>query len=103
MASAVIQTGGKQYRIAEGETVRLPKLDGKPGDSVTFSEVLLVSGDSPKIGKPLVSGASVSGEIVSQGLDNKIIVFKFKRRKRYRKKQGHRQQFTEVKITKVAS
>ncbi len=101
MADAVIRTGGKQYRVAEGDLVRVEKLDGAAGDKVSFDEVLFLGGDSPKFGSPLVSGAKVSGEIVSQGRGEKIIIFKFKRRKKYRRKQGHRQSFTAVKITEV--
>ena len=101
MAHAVIKTGGKQYRVAEGETIQVEKLAGNPGDKIEFGEVLLFSGDTPKIGKPLVEGAKVEGEIVSQGRGEKLIVFKFRRRKRYRRKAGHRQSFTAVRITSV--
>ncbi|HZO16513.1 MAG TPA: 50S ribosomal protein L21 [Polyangiaceae bacterium] len=101
---AVIKTGGKQYRVAEGDTLQVEKIAGKPGDAVTFDQVLLVGGtDSAKIGKPLVSGAKVKAEIVAHGRGEKIIVFKLKRRKNYRKKQGHRQPYTQVKITGIAS
>ncbi len=101
MAHAVIRTGGKQYRVTQGDLVRIEKIEGAAGDKVTFDEVLFLGGDSPKFGSPLVSGAKVSGEIVSQGRGEKIIIFKFKRRKKYRRKQGHRQSFTAVKITEV--
>ena len=101
---AVIKTGGKQYRVAEGDTLQVEKIAGKPGDAVTFDQVLLVGGtDSAKIGKPLVSGAKVKAEIVAHGRGEKIIVFKLKRRKNFRKKQGHRQPYTQVKITGIAS
>ncbi len=103
MAHAVIRTGGKQYRVAEGDVIRVEKLDGDKGGKVSFDEVLMVSGDSPKIGKPLVSGAKVEGEIVTQDRGEKIVVFKFKRRKNYRRKQGHRQSFTAVKITGISA
>ena len=98
---AVIRTGGKQYRVSEGQTLRVEKLTGKLGDKVTFSEVLFVGGDSPKIGQPLVSGASVAAEITGAGRGEKIVIFKFRRRKNYRRKQGHRQHYTRVKIESI--
>src|SRR6478609_231288 len=101
MAHAVIRTGGKQYRVAQGDLIRIEKIDGAAGDKVKFDEVLFLGGDSPKFGSPLVSGAQVSGEIVSQDRGAKIIIFKFQRRKKSRRKQGHRQSFTAVKITEV--
>ena len=97
---AIIKTGGKQYRVTEGDTLRVEKLDAESG-SVTFDQVLLVGGDQVKIGKPLVAGASVSADVLRQGRAKKIIVFKKKRRKGYHKKQGHRQAYTEVKITQI--
>ncbi len=100
---AVIRTGGKQYRVAEGQKLRVEKLIGNAGDKVTFGEVLLVGGDAPKIGKPLVSGASVAAEITAQDRGKKIVVFKFKRRKNYRRKNGHRQPYTELKITGITA
>jgi large subunit ribosomal protein L21 len=99
---AVIKTGGKQYRVAEGQKVRVEKLAGAAGDKITFGEVLLVGGDSPKIGQPLVKGASVAAEITAQDRGKKIVVFKFKRRKNYRRKNGHRQPYTELKITGIS-
>jgi large subunit ribosomal protein L21 len=99
---AVIKTGGKQYRVAEGQKLRVEKLAGNAGDKVTFDEVLLVGGDAPKIGQPLVKGASVAAEIVGQDRGKKIVVFKFKRRKNYRRKNGHRQPYTELKITGIS-
>jgi large subunit ribosomal protein L21 len=101
MSHAVIRTGGKQYRVAQGDLLRIEKLEGAAGDKVTFDEVLFLGGDAPKFGSPLVKGAKVSGEIVSQGRGEKIIIFKFKRRKKYRRKSGHRQSYTSVKITEV--
>ncbi|OQX68215.1 MAG: 50S ribosomal protein L21 [Sorangiineae bacterium NIC37A_2] len=101
MANAVIRTGGKQYRVSPGDVLRIEKLDGSPGDRVTFEEVLFLGGDSPKFGAPLVSGAKVEGEIVAQGRGEKLVIFKFKRRKKHRRKNGHRQSFTAVKITEV--
>ncbi len=101
---AVIATGGKQYKIQEGEILRIEKLNGNVGDTVTFDQVLLVAdGENLTIGQPTVSGASVSARIVEQGKEKKILVFKYKRRKRYRRKQGHRQPFTAVKIDRIAS
>jgi large subunit ribosomal protein L21 len=99
---AVIKTGGKQYRVAEGQKLRVEKLTGNAGDKVTFDEVLLVGGDAPQIGQPLVKGASVAAEIVGQDRGKKIVVFKFKRRKNYRRKNGHRQPYTELKITGIS-
>jgi large subunit ribosomal protein L21 len=101
MAYAVIRSGGKQYRVAQGDTVQVELLPGSPGDKVKFDDVLMIGGDSPRFGSPLVSGASVEGEIVSQGRGPKLIVFKFRKRKRSRRKAGHRQGFTAVKITGV--
>lgn len=101
MANAVIRTGGKQYQVKEGDFVRIEKLAGEPGSKVTFDEVLMIGGDQPKFGSPLISGAKVEAEIVSQDRGDKLIVFKFRRRKRFRKKAGHRQYYTQVKITGV--
>jgi large subunit ribosomal protein L21 len=101
MANAVIRAGGRQYRVAEGDVLKLNKLSGNPGDKVEFGEVLVLGGDTPKFGKPTVQGAKVTAEIVRQGRGEKLVIFKFKRRKKYRRKQGHRQDFTEVKITGI--
>jgi large subunit ribosomal protein L21 len=98
---AVIRTGGKQYRVSEGQLLRVEKLPGGAGDKVTFGEVLLVGGDAPKVGRPLVQGASVAAEITAQDRGKKLIVFKFRRRKNYRRKNGHRQPYTELKITGI--
>jgi large subunit ribosomal protein L21 len=99
---AVIRTGGKQYRVSEGETLRVEKLAGSPGDDISFDEVLLVGGgDDTKVGQPTVKGAKVSATILAQDRDKKVVVFKMKRRKNYRRKQGHRQPYTEVKITGI--
>lgn len=102
MKTAVIRSLGKQYRVAEGQTLKVHKLAGNPGDAVEFSDVLLVGGDKPKLGKPTVKGIKVTAQIVRQDLGEKLVVFKFRRRKRYKRKNGHRQAFTEVKITEVA-
>lgn len=101
MAYAVIKSGGKQYRVSEGDTVRVDLLAGAAGDKITFDDVLMIGGDEPKFGAPKVAGASVEGEIVGEALGDKLVVFKFRRRKRSRKKAGHRQSLTAVKITKV--
>jgi large subunit ribosomal protein L21 len=98
---AVIRTGGKQYRVAEGQLLRVEKLPGGAGDKITFGEVLLLGGDAPKIGRPLVQGASVAAEITAQDRGKKLVVFKFRRRKNYRRKNGHRQPYTELKITGI--
>jgi large subunit ribosomal protein L21 len=98
---AVIKTGGKQYRVIEGQKLRVEKLVGTAGDKVTFSEVLLLGGDAPKIGQPLVKGAAVAAEITGQGRGPKLVVFKFRRRKNYRRKNGHRQPYTELRITGI--
>jgi len=101
---AVIQTGGKQYKVQPGDTVYLEKLPGQAGDSVEFGEVLLVADDQQvAVGRPHVEGAKVSGEIVRHGLGDKLIVYKFKRRKNYRRKTGHRQVYTAVKINDVSA
>ena len=101
---AVIQTGGKQYRVAEGETVKVEKLAGEPGGKVTFTDVLLVaSGADVKVGKPTVPGAKVLAEIVEQDRERKVIVFKYKRRKNFRKRQGHRQPYTALRITQITA
>jgi large subunit ribosomal protein L21 len=101
---AVIQTGGKQYRVEPGKTVVVEKLEGDKGASVTFDDVLLVSsgdGGNVTVGKPMVAGARVTGEIVEQGRGPKLIVFKLRRRKNYVRKNGHRQDLTAVKITAI--
>jgi large subunit ribosomal protein L21 len=99
MNYAIIRTGGKQYRVEPGQTLRVPSLLGEAGSQVTFHEVLLgADGNGVRTGVPTLSGATVTGEIVKHGLGEKIVVFKFKRRKNYARKQGHRQGFTEVKI-----
>jgi large subunit ribosomal protein L21 len=102
MTYAIFKAAGQQFRAGEGDTIRVPKLDGEPGAKVTFDEVLLsADGDKIKPGQPTVTGAKVVGEIVRHGKGEKVVVFKFKRRKNYRRKTGHRQQFTEIKIKSV--
>jgi large subunit ribosomal protein L21 len=100
---AVIRTGGKQYRVSQGDTLRIEKLPGDVGSSITFGEVLMLGGEKLSVGKPLIEGANVSAQIVAQDRAKKIIVFKMRRRKNYRRKNGHRQWFTEVKITGITA
>ena len=100
---AVIKTGGKQYRVSQGDRLRVEKLPGNVGDAVSFGEVLLVgSGDGVKVGAPLVSGAKVEAKIVAQDRAKKLVIFKFRRRKNYRRKSGHRQPFTALEITGIS-
>jgi len=99
---AVIKTGGKQYRVTEGQKLHVEKLTGNPGDKVTFNEVLMLGGDKLTIGQPMVKGARVEAEILGQDRGPKIVIFKFRRRKNYRRKQGHRQHYTQLKITGIA-
>jgi large subunit ribosomal protein L21 len=99
---AIVKTGGKQYRVVPGTLLRVEKLDGAVGEEVQFGEVLLLGrGSDAKVGTPLVPGAKVTGTITAQGRGPKLIVYKFKRRKNYRRKQGHRQAFTEVKVEDI--
>lgn len=99
---AVVETGGKQYRVAPGDELRVEHLDGQRGDDVVFERVLLVAGDGePRVGAPLVEGVKVTGKVVGQGRRKKIVVFKYKKRKRYRVKTGHRQHFTLVRIASI--
>ena len=101
---AIIQTGGKQYRVAEGDTLRVEKLQAEAGQQIRFTDVRLIGGgDDTKVGTPTVAGASVFAEVQEQGRGEKIVVFKMKRRKGYRVKNGHRQPFTEVRITGIAA
>ena len=98
---AVIRTGGKQYKVAKDDVLSVEKLDGDVGARLTFGEVLMLGGDSPKSGAPLVKGESVIGEIVEHGRGEKVVAFKKKRRKNTHRKRGHRQHFTKVKITEI--
>ena len=98
---AVMKTGGKQYKVAQGDKIRVEKLAGNVGDTITFDEILLVGGDSPKIGLPTVKGAKVEAKVIAQDRAKKIIVFKFRRRKNYRRKNGHRQPYTALEITGI--
>ena len=101
MAFAVIRTGGKQYRVEPGTLIRVEKIDGDVGTAVEFSEVLLAGGDAVRIGTPLVEGVTVRGEIVGHARDKKVLIFKKKRRKNYRRRRGHRQSLTTVKVTEI--
>lgn len=99
---AIIETGGKQYRVEEGDTIKIEKIEGEVGSTVTLGNILMVSKDEEiKVGSPLVQGAKATGEILDHGKEKKIVVFKHKRRKNYRKKQGHRQAYTSIKITGI--
>ncbi len=102
---AVIKTGGKQHRVKPGDIIKVEKLKGKPGDPVEFAEVLMVSDSDKgsKVGSPLVENAMVKGKILGHEKGEKIIVFKFKRKKGYRRKKGHRQVYTSVQITEIES
>jgi large subunit ribosomal protein L21 len=104
MAYAVIQTGGKQYRVAEGDVIEVEKLDFEAGAEAKFEDVLLVSnGDSLSIGAPLVKGAAVTAEVVEQDKADKVIAYKFKRRKGYHRTVGHRRQITRLKIKSITA
>lgn len=101
---AVIRTGGKQHRVEPGKSVRVEKLPGAVGDSVELPEVLLVAGEGEaRVGQPLVDGARAIGTITAQARAPKITIFKMKRRKNYRRKQGHRQAYTEIRVDKIES
>jgi large subunit ribosomal protein L21 len=101
---ALIQTGGKQYRVSPGEEVKIEKLPGKIGDQITFDKVLLTSdGETTNLGNPYLENTRVAGHITHHGRDKKIVVFKYKRRKGYRRKQGHRQDFSLIRIDTIES
>lgn len=99
---AVFRTGGKQFRAGPGERLRVPSLEAEAGEVVTFDDVLLLSdGETVKVGAPVVDGATVKAEVVAHGRGPKVIVFKRKRRKGYRRKQGHRQGYTEIRVDEI--
>ena len=98
---AIIATGGKQYKVSEGDVISIEKLGAEEGEKVTFNQVLAVSNDGLKVGSPTVDGASVEASVVRNGRARKVIVYKFKRKTGYHKKNGHRQSFTQVKIDKI--
>nr|HID58268.1 50S ribosomal protein L21 [Desulfobacterales bacterium] len=99
---AIIASGGKQYKVTEGETINLEKIPGEPGTPISFDRVLLLSdGENVKVGRPVLENVKVEGHILNQGRHKKIIVFKYKRRKGYRRKRGHRQYYTAIKIDRI--
>lgn len=101
---AVIKTGGKQYKVAEGQTLKIEKLKSEAGSEVVFDEVLMVSdGEDVKLGQPKVAGAKVTAKVVKNARARKIIILKYRPKKRYKKKQGHRQNYTEVQISKISA
>jgi large subunit ribosomal protein L21 len=107
MSSAIFRTGGQQYRVSAGDVLRLATIAGDAGQDVVFDEVLAVLGDPASggatLGQPLVQGAKVTAQIVRHARGEKLVIFKFRRRKRYKRKNGHRQNFTEVKITGISA
>jgi large subunit ribosomal protein L21 len=101
---AVVSTGGKQYKVQQGETLRIEKIPGDVGSPVTFDQVLMVGdGDNVRVGQPMLANAAVQAQIVEQDKAKKILVFKYKRRKRYRRKQGHRQPYTAIRIDGIVA
>ncbi len=98
---AIIATGGKQYTVSEGDVIRVEKLGVNAGDTVTFDQVLFVNNGEAKVGDPTVAGASVTASVIEEGKAKKVIVYKYKRKTGYHKKNGHRQLFTKVKIEKI--
>lgn len=99
---AIIQTGGKQYKVTEGSVLKVEKLDVQPGDRLTLDQVLMISDDNAvRIGNPLVPNAQVTAVVIEQGREKKVVVYKYKRRKNYRRKQGHRQPYTKIKVEKI--
>ena len=104
MTYAVIRSGGKQYTVREGDSLKVERLTGEPGESLEIADVLMVSdGDSITVGAPLVTGAKVMAEIVEHGKGEKIVIFKYKPKVRYRKRTGHRQQYTELAIKQIVT
>ena len=101
---AVIETGGKQYRVAEGDKVRVEKLDAEAGTSIAIAKVLMIAdGDQIRLGRPFVDGTTVTAEVTAHGRNDKVKIIKFRRRKHHMKRQGHRQWFTELKITGISA
>ncbi len=98
---AVLETGGKQYKVSQGDVISVEKLNAKPGEKVELNKVLMIGGEKTVIGNPVVKSAKVIGEVVKQDRADKVIVFKMKRRKNYRRTRGHRQSFTSLKITSI--
>ncbi|MBQ6582742.1 MAG: 50S ribosomal protein L21 [Mogibacterium sp.] len=100
---AIIKTGGKQYRVQENDVFKIEKIQAEPGDTVTFDEVMAVGGESLTVGAPYVAGAAVQAEVLEQGKNDKVIIYKYKAKKDYRRKNGHRQPYTLVKVTGIVS
>jgi large subunit ribosomal protein L21 len=100
---AIFETGGKQYKASKGDIVFVEKLDGEPGKLVSFDALVVADGDDIKIGTPIVEGAKVRAKIVEHGKEKKVVMFKYKPKRNYRKKQGHRQPFTKIRITSVGA
>lgn len=98
---AIIQTGGKQYKVSEGDQIVVEKIDGDVDSEVVLDKVLSIIGDNVKVGKPFIDGAKVTAKIVEHGKEKKILVFKYKAKSNYRKRQGHRQPYTKLSITKI--
>lgn len=98
---AIIATGGKQYKVSEGDIITIEKLGVEAGETVTFDQVLAVNNGSLKVGEPTVAGATVTASVIKEGRGKKVIVYKYKRKSGYHKKNGHRQAFTQVKIEKI--
>ena len=98
---AIIETGGKQYKVAQGDVIFIEKIEAEAGSNITFDKVLAVSGDKMTVGNPIVNGAVVSGTVLSQGKSKKIVVFKYKAKKNERKRNGHRQLYTKVQIDEI--
>lgn len=98
---AVIKTGGKQYNVAEDQLLKIERIEGKPGEIIQLHEVLVLGGDTPKLGTPTVAGASVAAEVVEQSRGEKVISFKKRRRKNSRRRRGHRQEFTLIRISEI--
>lgn len=99
---AIIQTGGKQYKVTEGSVLKIEKLNVEPGDRLTLDQVLMVSDDNEvRVGDPLVANAQVIATVLEQGREKKVVVYKYKKRKNYRRKQGHRQPYTKIKVEKI--
>jgi large subunit ribosomal protein L21 len=98
---AIIETGGKQYKVAQGDIIFVEKIDAEAGSNIEFDKVLAISDDKMTVGSPIVSGAKVSGTVLSQGKSKKVVVFKYKAKKNERKKQGHRQLYTKVQIDEI--
>jgi len=100
---AVIRAAGKQFKVAQGDVLRLPLMEGEVGKNIEFADVLQIGGDTPKLGSPTVADAKVTATVLRHARDKKVIVYKFKRRKGFEKRRGHRQDFTEVRIDNIAA